>query len=1387
MRAQRFGRTALIAAALGACSVDNVTFTDQIDASGTVDTRATIDAPPGALAIVTSSPTVTVTESQTQTFTVQLSTQPASAVLVTLSSSDDTKLGFGPTAVLFQPNTWDVAQTVTLTGRADSDTVDEQVTISLASAGLPTVDVAVTVADDDGLAFIVTPPSLDVTEGATGPLSVHLSAQPPADVAVTIASLDPSVATVAPGALTFTPANWNVDQSVTVTGVDDVDTTSDTTMVELSATGLTTIDVPVKVTDNDVLGISLSTTTLSVREGATTTFTVALTQLPAADTTVSLSSSDTGAAMASPSMLTFTTADWDVPQTVIVSAPQDSDTANESPNLSLSSTGLATRTVAVTVTDEDTQAIVTSKVSASVNEGGTTTINAHLAFAPTSDVSVAVTSLDGTIAMVGPATLTFTTSNYTSDQTVTISAPQDVDAADAMTQIRFDAAALGLQTDVPLTVVDDDVLAIAASTASVSLTEGGTATFQVHLTAQPAANVSVAVASVDPTAATASPSTLTFTAGNWNVDQTVTVSGTQDVDLAAESVGLTLTATGVGATAVTANVSDDDTQQIQLGAATLTVVEGQNSAVNVSLKFQPAANVTVAVASSDATAASVSPASLTFTPANYNVNQQVTVSGAQDADAIGDSATITLSTAGAANATVGVTVTDDDVLGLEANVAGLNITEGGTGQIGFRLTAQPATTTSVAIASSDTTLASASPTPLSFTTANWNVYQQVTVTGLQDANASDENVTVSASSTGLTTRTVPVTITDDDVIGITTNVSSVALGENGTATFTVQLTAAPASTVSVTVTSANVNKATVSPTPLSFSNASWNVAQTVTVTGLDDQDVANESIAITLSATGLSNRTVTAGITDDDTQVVIMSKPALTIGEGAQGGVGVHLRYQPAASVTVTVGSSDTAQATVAPQTLTFTTGNYATDQNVVITGVQDADTADGAATITASASGATSGTTGVTIVDDDVLGLEISTGTVDVAEGGSAVFNVRLTAQPAASTTVTVTPASGGKITAAPSPLTFTTTNWSTFQPVTVAAPQDLDAISETTSVTVASTGLTSHSVGVNVIDDEVQDIVVDTASVSLAEGGSATFKVHLAAQPTANLTVSLNSTDTTSASVSPTFMTFTTTNYATDQLVTITGVEDVDLANETPSINLNATGLAGHSVVASVTDNDTQAIVVGPGNLTVAEGGSGTINVHLAFQPSSNVTVDVSSASTTTVSVSPATLTFTPGNYASNQPVTVTGSTDADFDYDTTTVSFTSGTLANQVPITVFEPGALSIAITPGFATSVCELSSAGLPTATKLDLKLKGKPPGNVTVTVTIDKPATASIAPTSFTFTQGNFGVAQQITFAAKIDGDSMDDVVQVKASAAGYTSAIRNITVMYQKNPTCQGF
>ena len=1154
-----------LALLLGACAVPDVDFTGTGD-GGTDATDA-----PAVVELVVSTGALTVTEGGQGTFTVALSAPPASAVLVSVDSIDDNRVGVTPSSVSFDGTNWNQPRTITASGREDADTENEVVQITVSSSvGDATVDV--TVNDNDQLRIIAAPPTgLDVTEGSTASITVHLSAQPSGPVTVNVVSGNPAALTATPATLSFGTGTWDLDQTVVLTGIEDADIVNGSADITLSATGLLDTVVPVQVIDDDVLGILPSTTNLGVlAEGATTTFTVRLTQQPTGSVGVTVGTSDAMVLTAAPGTLTFDAATWSTPQTVTVTLPQDVDTTDESATVTLSATGLNPRTVSASIDDDDVQAVVAAPGSVTMLEGQTRMVDVHLAFQPAADVTLGVTSLNPALATAGPATLTFTPANYAQNQVVTVTAVQDPDALSAMTTVRVESVADALTRDVGVAVTDDDQLLIEASAETVAVTEGMTVTFGVRLTAAPAAPMTVNGTSADPSAVTLSPAMLMFTPANFAAPQMITVTGVNDVDLAAEMVTLTLSAAAVPNETVVVNVADDDMQTIVASAPALSVNEGGTGQVAFSLGFMPAANTIVNVASSDIMTATLTPSSLTFTPANYASPQNVTITGVNDADIADDTATINATATGATPVAVAVTVNDDDSLGIETSVTTINVPEAGTGTVGVTLTAQPAASVTVMVSSSDIMAATVAPTSLTFTTANWNMPQNVTLTGVADADGINDAVTVTLTATGLTTRTVNVTVVDDDTQDILLTAAALTVGEAGSGTFGVRLATMPAADVMVTVATANAAEATAAPTSLTFTPANYANNQTVTVSGVDDVDLVSDTVAINMSSAGLATRTVTVTVTDDDMQTVLSSATGtlmLTEG-GAAVSTGFSLRFMPAASVTVTL--TPGTGITVTPGTLTFTTANYANVQNVAVSPVADANAADVNTMLTASAPSATSAVVPVFVDDDEVLELDVTPASLTVGEGGTGSFNVRLTAQPLATTSVNVASSDATAASVPPAALSFTTSNWNVYQAVTVTGVQDADLINDAATITVSSTGLPSKTVGVTVTDDDLLTIVLTTTSLNLAEGGSGTVGVSLSNQPPSAVAIAVASGDTTAVSATPATLNFTTANWNVVQNVTATAINDADATDETVAVMLTGSGVPNRTFTVAVTDDD-------------------------------------------------------------------------------------------------------------------------------------------------------------------------------------------------------------------------
>src|SRR5262249_27258329 len=139
--------------------------------------------------------------------------------------------------------------------------------------------------------------------GGTATFTVRLTSQPVANVTIPLSSSNPAEGTVAPASLVFTAANWNVNQTVTVTGVDDQVKDGDiaysavtgaATSTDPVYSGMNAADVAVTNQDTDVAGIPVAPVAglVTTEAGGTATFTVRLTSQPTANVTIPLSSSN---------------------------------------------------------------------------------------------------------------------------------------------------------------------------------------------------------------------------------------------------------------------------------------------------------------------------------------------------------------------------------------------------------------------------------------------------------------------------------------------------------------------------------------------------------------------------------------------------------------------------------------------------------------------------------------------------------------------------------------------------------------------------------------------------------------------------------------------------------------------------------------------------------------------------------------------------------------------------------------------------------------------------------------------------------------------------------------------------------------------------------------
>lgn len=164
--------------------------------------------------------------------------------------------------------------------------------------------------------------------------------------------------------------------------------------------------------------IVLNTSTLSVNEGDSATFTVTLDSAPSISQTVDISSNNMNVVV-SPSTISFNTTNYNVSQTVNVSANKDDDALNDTAIIKLS-TPNDTKTIDVTVIDnggveQDTYGNIVTNISDGklvILEGINKIMKVYLDKAPSKNQTVAIAVDDSNVAYTNPTSLEFTPDNY---------------------------------------------------------------------------------------------------------------------------------------------------------------------------------------------------------------------------------------------------------------------------------------------------------------------------------------------------------------------------------------------------------------------------------------------------------------------------------------------------------------------------------------------------------------------------------------------------------------------------------------------------------------------------------------------------------------------------------------------------------------------------------------------------------------------------------------------------------------------------------------------------------------------------------------------------------------------------------------------------------------
>ena len=1235
------------------------------------------------------------------------------------------------------------------------------------------------------------------------------------------------------GTLTFAAGDTSKTITVSVTGdtTDEPDETIVVALGSATGADIGSGTGRGTIRDDDAESV-LSIDSPSVMEGnggtVSLSYTVTLSPATRRQVTVGYSDAGTGTATSGTDYTalpagTLTFAAGVTSRTITVSVTGDrTDEPDETILVSLGSATNATVSSSAgagtgTITDDDAVPTVTLWLADYLipENGGTTTVSATLSHPSSAATTITILPVAGGYTVGSDATIIIAAGETANaSDTVTVTAVDD--SADTGTrQVLVTGSAIdphgsgGQEARSRLNLMDDDGMpSLTIGLPSVTEGDSGTASLDFKAGLSPASDAEVrvdyadagtgtATSGTDYTALTAG--TLTFAAGDTSKTFTVSVMG----DFLAEgyeSVGVRLSgaigatidgATGYGyildddipIDTIILTVNDDSVGEGD-GATTITVT----ATLDGTTRFPDAKTVSVSVAGSGtATAvdfAAVSNFDITIpageasgtgsfmlTPTadtEDETNETITVSGTLSGVTVTPD-TISLTDDDAAPTSITLTVNDDSVgEGDGATTIRVTATVDGTTRFATAKTVRVGVAGSWTASAVD--FAGVSAFDITIAAGAASGTGTFTLTPTNDAvDETDETITVSGTSTGLTVNPDTITLTDDDeqrTVTLALSPSSITeSGATNASTVTATLDRASGQATTITVSAAAGTNADSSDFTLSGNKTltipagSTSSTGTVTITAVDNaEDEPDKSVTVSGSATnsqGITNPSdVTLTITDDDAEPVLsIDSPSVTEGDSgtanleftvslsAASGKEVTVAYAEGTGGTATSGTDYTA---ITGGTLTFAAGETSKTFDVSVMG----DVLDESnETVKVSLSGPTNATisssagTGTgTITDDDALTVTLWLADDSILEnGGTTTVSATLGNPSSAATTITIAAVAGAYTVGSDTTITIAagqTANAS--DTVTITALDDM-ADTANRSVTVTGSASTTHGARsvtgavLTLIDDD-GDPMLSINNPRVTEGDSGTVSL--------NYTVTLSPADSRNE---------VTVGYS--DAGTGTATSGTDYTPLTAGTLTFAAGVTSQTITVSVTGDTTdepdETVVVALGSATGADIGSGigtgTITddsdtggrpVLSINSPSVNETTNL----TFTVSLSAASWQEVTVRYSDAGTGTGTATSGTDYTALTAgTLTFAAGEISKTITVSVRgdvtdEPDE-TVVVALGSATNATVSSSAGAGTGTITDddppptVTLSASPTpileeGSTTIFATLSNPSSAA---------------------------------------------------------------
>ena len=783
----------------------------QADANVTVESPGPIGLPSN----------VSVPLGQTAQFPVTLPKAATSAVTVTFSNSDTSKVSISPSSVVIPAGQTTPAAQPQVTGVSIG-----AANITASAAGYTTATQTVQVTATLGFAS----QTVNILGFTTQNVTLNLSASTPAPLVVALSSSNTGVATV-PSSVTI-PANASA-VVVQITGVAVGSAVIHASALPNVPDTTTNVSVAVATPIN-------APPTTAAPLGQSVQFAVSLASPAISPVTIALSSSNTSIVSVSPSSVTIAAG-----STTPATQPQVTGLSVGSANITASATGFAPGTGTVNVT----AALAFAPQNITLGAGGSQTVTVALPAKTVNPLTVTLTSDDAGIATV-PATATIAANTQSVNVTVSGVATGSTTIHAAAANVTAAAATVSVQSDIVL--------------APVTVSPGQQAVLQISLAKAAVNTVFIQLTSSDTSIATMQAQTITIQPGQTQPLNPPRVNG-----IAFGTATITAATNGLTSATTTVTVG----AALSFSADSITVAPSSSQSVGLNLSVPAPSATTITLSSSDPTIATV-PAAITI-PANQQavliqvtgiaVGQVVitastsvsTITSATTKVTVGAPGTILLPSNVSEN--IGQTVPFPVTLSSPAGVNGLTITIKATDGISFVPLNCPSTPCAPV------------PPGATQTTVTIPAGQTAPASQPQMRGVSPGPITVTATAPGYDIATTQAQVTASFAF----SPQSLTINPQATGFLLLPLSGPappPPTGLTVTLTSSNPAVATVPATFTYFWDGSSPTSLNIPVTG-----IASGTTTITAKAANMADATATVTVSGPIT-ITTSSLPDGTVG-----------------------------------------------------------------------------------------------------------------------------------------------------------------------------------------------------------------------------------------------------------------------------------------------------------------------------------------------------------------------------------------------------------------------------------------------------------------------------------------------------------------------------